>query len=278
MARLLRVMPELMVILKGMVAAMRSVFFTFCILGCIMYVFAIAFVQLMDGTDSGGELFPDIPKALNTLLVDMIFPDQGGLIEAVGSDGWFYKLLLLAYIFLASLTVLNMLIGVLCEVVGAVSTVEKEVLLINYVKGVLLEMLESSGLDANGNHLISRQEFEAMLEIREVAGALQEIGVDVIGLIDLTDYIFKEKDQQLTFPDFMEIMLQLRGTNTATVKDLVDFRKVMTSDHHRLEESLSKLHFSFEQVFQDRLSQHPLSDNGTQSITTQSGIDSATLS
>merc|ERR1719313_3064524 len=49
MARLVRAMPELMILIKGMAAAARSVFFTLCLLVAIMYVFAIAFVQLTIG-------------------------------------------------------------------------------------------------------------------------------------------------------------------------------------------------------------------------------------
>merc|ERR1719359_2130761 len=118
---------------------------------------------------------------MNSLLMDAILPDESTIVEAVGHDGWFFKVLLLGYIFIASLTVLNLLIGVLCEVVGVVSTVEKEALLINYVKGVILEMLDSTGLDANGDRLISKDEFEVLLTSPEATRALADIDVDVVG-------------------------------------------------------------------------------------------------
>merc|ERR1719199_1858592 len=57
MGKLLRVMPELMIMIKGMKAATRSVFFTLLLLIIIMYVFAIAFVQLADGTEVGSIHF-----------------------------------------------------------------------------------------------------------------------------------------------------------------------------------------------------------------------------
>merc|ERR1719198_1102302 len=61
MVRLLRAMPELMVLIKGMVVAMRSVFFTLCLLAGIIYVFGIMFVQLLKGTTHGDNYFPTVP-------------------------------------------------------------------------------------------------------------------------------------------------------------------------------------------------------------------------
>merc|ERR1719262_2019509 len=59
MARLLRAMPELLILIKGMVAALRSVFFTLGLLFVMLYIFGIAFVQICD--DSPCELiFPDV--------------------------------------------------------------------------------------------------------------------------------------------------------------------------------------------------------------------------
>merc|ERR1719379_804821 len=46
MGKLLRVMPELMIMIKGMLAATRSVCFTLGLLVIIMYIFGVAFVQL----------------------------------------------------------------------------------------------------------------------------------------------------------------------------------------------------------------------------------------
>merc|ERR1719436_2163731 len=74
--------------------------------------------------------------------------------------------------------------------------------------------------------MISKQECEALLMTPEAAQALQNIGVDVVGLVDLMDYIFQEEND-LSFLKFMETVLQLRGSNTATVKDIVDLRKFM---------------------------------------------------
>merc|ERR1712086_1005928 len=50
MARLLRAFPELLILIKGMVASMRSVFTTLFLLVLFLYVFGIAFAQLTSDT------------------------------------------------------------------------------------------------------------------------------------------------------------------------------------------------------------------------------------
>merc|ERR1719210_2892589 len=50
MARLLRAIPELMILIKGMVAAMRSVILTLALLIIMPYVFGIAFTQMCNET------------------------------------------------------------------------------------------------------------------------------------------------------------------------------------------------------------------------------------
>eukprot|EP00927_Polykrikos_kofoidii_P019649 TRINITY_DN19214_c0_g3_i1.p1 TRINITY_DN19214_c0_g3~~TRINITY_DN19214_c0_g3_i1.p1 ORF type:complete len:786 (-),score=136.70 TRINITY_DN19214_c0_g3_i1:12-2300(-) len=253
MARLFKAMPELMIMIKGMAVAMRSVFFTLCLLLCIVYVFAIAFVQLMgprgalqplspswaacesnpDG--DGCVVFPTVVQSMNTLLLGGTMPDNAELINGVGDEHWAMRFLVMIYILLAGLTVMNMLVGVLCEVVSVVSAVERETLLLNFVKGQLQELLDCTGLDVNHDNLISKSEFQALIEKPEAARALQEVGVDVIGLVDFTDFIFKD-GRELSFPDFMEVVLQLRGSNTATVKDIVDLRKLFIAEMAKFQE------------------------------------------
>merc|ERR1712217_491021 len=134
---------------------------------------------------------------------------------------------------------MNMLVGILCEVVSVVSSVEKEELLINYVKGALKDMMTKCGVDVDGDNHISKEEFALLLSKREAIVALKEVGVDVVGLVDFTDFIFGA-GTELSFPDFMEQIMQLRGTNTATVKDVVDLRKLLKERFNCLDEKINE--------------------------------------
>merc|ERR1712226_1001435 len=98
-----------------------------------------------------------------------------------------------------------------------------------YVKSQLWAIFTESHVDQDGDLEISRKEFEDLLQQPKACKALQDVGVDVVGLVDFVDFIFHE-GAAFDFPDFMFLILQLRGTNTATVKDMVDLRKFMTNE------------------------------------------------
>merc|ERR1719487_537535 len=154
---------------------------------------------------------------------------------------------MLFFILLSSLTVMNMLVGVLVEVVSVVSDVEKEQMSMQYVKDMLMMMLKDFHADKDENMSISKEEFEALLLQPRAARIIQDVGVDVVGLVDFLDFIFKD-GQELSFPEFMDVVLSLRGSNNATVSDVVDLRKFVLQEMdemlqgvaHEVKEALEK--------------------------------------
>merc|ERR1719210_703375 len=50
MAKLVHLMPEMMILIKGMMVATQTVFYTLCLLCLIVYIFGIAFMQLTRST------------------------------------------------------------------------------------------------------------------------------------------------------------------------------------------------------------------------------------
>lgn len=239
LARLLRATPELMIIIKGMVVAMRSVLTTLLLLILIVYVFAIAFRQMGKDTALESLGFRTVGEAMVTLLLQGTHPDLYDFVVSLISMDVLLSLTFVFFVFLASLTVMNMLVGVLVEVVHVVSSVEKEQLEVSYVKASLEKMIAQSGIDENGDNLISKEEFKLLIEKPEAARALQNIGCDAVGLVDFSDFIFVE-DKPISFGDFMETVLQLRGSNTSTVKDMVDLRKFIVMELYNMERSIEE--------------------------------------
>merc|ERR1719336_1892173 len=109
------------------------------------------------------------------------------------------------FVFLSAFTVMNMLIGVLCEVVSAVAATEKEELLVNYVKNKVEKIVDE--LDENGDKRISKTEFEQILGNQMACRALRDVGVDVVGLVDCADTLFVDAHgkmvEELDFGEFM---------------------------------------------------------------------------
>lgn len=243
LAKLLRAMPELMIIIKGMLIAARTVFFMILLLICTVYVFAIAFRQITDGTAIGGEYFQTVPKSMVALLLRGNLPDVQEFVEDVSAANLFFGFFLLLFIFIGSITLLNMLLGVLVEVVTVVAQVEKEQLTILYVKDTLEKAFLTANLGTSVDHKITRDDFAELLTHPVAYKALASVGVDVVGLLDFSDFIF-QGNTALTFSDFVEIVLQLRGSNGATVKDLVDLRLFLGTEIKQMKASLLSLsHF-----------------------------------
>lgn len=244
MAKLLRAIPELIVLIKGIFVASRSVFFTLVLLILGVYFFAIVFRQLTADSDIGDEYFSSVPASMSSLLLDGVLPDQAQLVRDCAKFNKALGLLALIFILISSLTVMNMLVGVLCEVVSVVSAVEKEQLTVNYVKHRLLTILGAGGIDADGSMSISKFEFEGLLTNNDAARIIQEMGVDVVGLVDFAEIIFgdgTDEESELSFADFIELVLQLRGSNVCTVKDVVDLRKFVVGEMNVVEEKISNM-------------------------------------
>jgi len=240
-ARLFRAVPELMVMIKGCAIALRSLAVLLFLLSVLIYVFAIAFTQLLTETPAGTDYFPSVTGSMSSLLAYGVFLDNTPeVMDALVAESIIYYALFIVFVLLSAFTVLNMYIGVMVETVRVVSEVESEEALVISSKEKILDMLRTSGLDEDGDHMISQSEFMALIQIPDAARALRELGVDCVALVDMADYIFESK-AQLTFSEFMEVVYELRGSNHATVRDVVDLRKCMRQDIAKLIKGLETL-------------------------------------
>merc|ERR1712048_34996 len=115
-----------------------------------------------------------------------------------------------------------------------------EQMAVKYVKANLLELLETSGIDEDANHALSKLEFQTLLLSPATAMAMQNMGVDVVGLVEFGEVLFQD-DRDLAFADFIRLVLQLRGTNPTTVKDIVDLRKFVMQELGDLEDHLTEI-------------------------------------
>jgi len=215
-----------------MITAMKSVFYVMCLLVIITYVFAIAFTQLSVNTETIGDTyFSNVALSMYSLLIYATFLDDlSELMDGLRAENW--PLLFLAFIFisLAALTVMNMLIGVLCEVVGAVADTERQEILARDVAERMHKIAVQ--LDTDFNDKISYSEFTKIIEKPEALHALQKVGVNPIGIVDFAELFFFEDGQpvELPFEKFMELVIDLRESNSATVKDVLNlWMKVKTS-------------------------------------------------
>lgn len=70
--------------------------------------------------------------------------------------------------------------------------------------------------------------------------ALPKLGVDAGAALDYGRMLF-EDDESVSFVEFMHAMLTLRGSNKATVKDIVELRKYIGEEFTQIRSVLSEL-------------------------------------
>lgn len=140
---------------------------------------------------------------------------------------------------------MNMLIGVICEVINKVAETEKEQLVVDYVKKQILAILER--VDHDKNKRISQKEFHHLIRQEDFQKALQTLGVDVKNIASLSDTLFEDensmdqskgepdsggrtrtvrvKGKSLTYSEFLEMLLGLRAKKQVSITSLFDLRK-----------------------------------------------------
>merc|ERR1719183_1292200 len=98
---------------------------------------------------------------------------------------------------------------------------------------------------------MSMETLEEFLSSPTVVGFLRDVGVDALSILDSVDIIFEDKvhdkDQGLMFVDFVDVVLNMRGTNPATVKDVKEQMRLL---RHSSEEASVQTN----KMFADQLS------------------------
>jgi len=274
--RMLRSLPELMIMIKGMLTASLSVGYTLGLQMVITYVFAIAMRNLVpkaevgvfhaatNSTESfwttseeecaakfegiGGDgcietlFFSSVPEAMHNLMIFGTFLDDLSFyMWAVKMQSAPCLFLSWCYVSLASLTVMNMLIGVLCEVISAVAMEENETLMVDRVHEEIGSLMEQ--VDSNADGTLSWDEFRAVLEFTETQNCLERCSVDVSSLVDMAEDTFFEDGEpvSVSFEDFMSMVLDLRGGQQATVADILKTGKRFTQKVMAVTNRMSKV-------------------------------------
>lgn len=228
MARLLRAIPELLVLLKAVGAAVRSMMVFFLMWLVVIYVFAVVFRQLTEGQDVGKMYFDGVPAAMNTLVIEGILPENTKIMTSLTEESVAYWPLMVSFILLTSITLMYMLIGVLTEVIHFVARNEKEGMVVTAVASRMRQAMRNLG--RHEDVPLSKMEFQELLVHPEVVQLCADVGVNVIVLVDMSDVIFESCDKEgegINFEALVEVVLNMRGTNPATVKDVKEQLRVI---------------------------------------------------
>jgi hypothetical protein len=210
-------------------------FYTAILLLILLYFFAIFFrsetrslKEMKHEEVNIKELFGSVGKSMiscffyGTLLDGPVIVFDALLLDAGPSAA----IVFVALIITSAFTVLNLLIGVLCEVVAAVSEEEKHRAEVKYLQDNLLDVLMA--YDRNGDRHIKDSDFDFFLANPEVHDALAKFGTDVNGLKSLKNVLYEACGEDgLSFDQILDVVLRLQGDNVAKVTDIIDLREFM---------------------------------------------------
>lgn len=259
--RLMRSVPEIMTIFKGMTASTRSVFTILAVLLVFTYAFSIAFRAFTkDQEDAFGNHFHDIPSTMWTLfLTGALFDNLTEVLDLLRRQSPLLCIFFILYMIVAAFVTMNMLIGILCEVITAVQQAEKEKILVEFVKSRMMKVMEDHGLgkasrshtdedddaDEDGNE-IGRHKFHELMHDQRIRQSLEDLGIDANHMICMGDSMFEEEifdykveegsalskmkaevDKGMSKQQFMETLIQLRPSNHVSVAGIMELRKFM---------------------------------------------------
>merc|ERR1740121_1607533 len=163
-----------------------------------------------------------------TVMLEGLLPDHQGPVVEIGDESFVYGLLFMIFIVVGSITVMNMLTGMLVQVVQGIADVEKEELHLSWVKMELERVM--TAMDVNKDVMLSKEEVENVLCNPEACKVINEVGVDVVQLVEVAEFhIFKERDD-ISFAEFLDLVLQLRHSKAVCLRDIVYLQQFVSNE------------------------------------------------
>jgi len=238
--RLLRMMPEVLIIMRSMMITLRTMIFIVIVFMIITYMFALVMIPLGKGTDIQSTYFGSVPEAMYSLTLGAVFPDMAEMATILGVDSPACAAMFLLFVVIATIMLLNMFIGLLVEVVSVVGAVEREQAQVDEVAAQLMKIVQQA--DHTQGNRIERKLLETLIVQPAAKWGLREVGVDAIEVVESLDIALKRhsKRTHLGFDELLELMLELRVDNDVKVKDLTQMRRRIHDDVQRLEDRLGR--------------------------------------
>jgi voltage-gated sodium channel len=127
----IRLVPELVILFRAILSASRAVMISIVPMISIIYTFAVIMTEWCNAPTSGridafGIYFKSVGQSMLTMWQIAVFDDSFGIIRPVTFESPAWGIMLIVFMFLASFMVLNVLVGVIREVVFTTTNSYKE--------------------------------------------------------------------------------------------------------------------------------------------------------
>lgn len=237
-------------IIKGLWFAMSSVMWTMLLLVGLVYAFGVVFTALAKGNDKLKPWFGNIGLAMWTLLINGTFLDDvGEMLVPVRLNSPGLAAIFIVFTFISALAVLNLLVGVLCDVVSRTKQAEHKNAIAHFVRQRMYEILECHDTDDDG--YIEKAEFKLLMENPEMHRILRSCNISEKIFADplMLDGVLFSRHQgedgeicsrALSYDQLVDIVLRLSGGAAATINDLNDLRDFVRERLAQIENMIRK--------------------------------------
>lgn len=254
-AKLMRMFPELMMIIKGITAATKAVIWTAILLVIITYTWAILFTnefhqgKMTDeearDLDGAEHLFGSMGKSMrNLLIMGTILDDVTYCTDTIRATGSMTMLVFfIFYILLNSFTMMNMLVGILVEVVGSTAEGERARIAEEQVKESINVIFHK--MDRDGSGLISREEFEQMRKNKQVQKSLQRMDIKGKQFDMFVELLFEAdedgNERSLGKDKLLNMILRLRPGTPVSALDFAALKQLVHSSHVKMRSRVNQI-------------------------------------
>ena len=152
-----------------------------------------------------------------TLMLDDASPLMSSLLFSHKFNYVLAGLLFVLYTLLSAMCILQMLIGVLCDVVSTVKREEQSASAIGLLKQELLASLTACD---DGDGKISQEELQAVLYAPKSKALCRRLKINHAFLAELLGGLYQKPGTQVPIQDILELMVQCRGENVSTVETM----------------------------------------------------------
>jgi hypothetical protein len=259
MARLMRAFPELITMIKGLIRSLRAIASTCVLVILLVYVWGIVLHMLLKDEDEfnaqiekdSDMSFKTLLNAMwllimnGTLLLDNAAPLMTGMMWGKDMSLVISAYLFILFVFLTAILILQMLIGVLCDLVSQVNIEQQNAYAVGIIKQELTARLLQ--VDGDGDGHITREELSKVINTSLGKAVLKHLGINQLFLCQLQEMVFAVSNC-VKIKDVLEMMLLARSDNTATVATLAGGFCFLAKEIHSVQKHLSQQDHHINQV------------------------------
>jgi len=234
LSRVIRLFAQLRLVLFMILDSMISLFWCFIVIGIVLYVFSIMFLNVAAShfgnasTDATDPVSQDLEKYFGSLyrsMLSLFMVITGGIdwyevSNPLVSVHWLYGPVFFFYVFVMNFGVLNVVVGTFVTSAQEIASKDREALVKFELKQHEVQtrrikaFFEEADIDKSGT--LSWEEFESHLRNDKVKAYFSSMELDVSQAHDLFELLDADGSDQVTIDEFLEGCMRLKGVARST--------------------------------------------------------------